>query len=50
MLLKIAAVLVVLWLLGLLASFGGMLIHLLLLVALVMVVLHIVRGRSKTRI
>jgi hypothetical protein len=48
--LKIAAVLVVLWLLGLIASFGGMLIHLLLLVALVMVVLHIVRGRSKTKI
>ncbi|MDA8270667.1 MAG: lmo0937 family membrane protein [Actinomycetota bacterium] len=50
MFLKIAAVLVVLWLLGLIASFGGMLIHLLLLVALVMVVLHIVRGRSKTKI
>ncbi len=50
MFLKIAAVLVVLWLLGLIASFGGMLIHLLLLIALIMVVLHIVRGRPKTSV
>ena len=47
MFLKIAAVLVVLWLLGFISRLGGMLIHLLLLVALIMVVLHFLKGRSK---
>ena len=48
MFLKIAAIIIVLWLLGLIASFGGQLIHLLLVVALIMVVLHFLKGRTKT--
>ena len=44
----IAVVLVVLWLLGAFAfHVAGGLIHLLLVVAVVMVVLHFVRGRSR---
>lgn len=46
MLLMIAAVLVVLWLLGLIASIGGGFIHLLLVVAVIMIVVHLLRGRS----
>ncbi len=48
MFLKIAAIIIVLWLLGLIASFGGHLIHLLLIVALILVVLHFLKGRSRT--
>ena len=45
----IAAVLVVMWLLGFFAfHIAGGLIHILLLVALVMVVLHFVRGRRSS--
>ena len=43
----IAIVLVVLWLLGLLAfKITGALLHLLLLVAVVSIVLHFIRGRA----
>ena len=43
----IAAVLVVLWLLGFLVfPIAGGLIHVLLVVALIMIVLHFVRGRA----
>ena len=43
----IAAILVVLWLLGFLVfHVAGGLIHLLLIVAVIMVVLHLVRGRT----
>jgi hypothetical protein len=43
----IAAVLVVLWLLGFLAfHVAGGLIHILLLLAVIMIVLHFVRGRA----
>lgn len=47
MLLTIAAILVVLWLLGLITSFtlGGF-IHLLLLVAVVMVLVRLIQGRN----
>ena len=48
MFLKIAAIIIVLWLLGLIASFGGYFIHLLLIAALVMVVLHFFKGRAKS--
>ena len=47
MLLTIALILLVLWLLGAFAvPVGGALIHLLLVVALIVVILHFVRGRA----
>ena len=47
MLLTIALVVLVLWLLGaFVMPIGGGLIHLLLVVALVVVILHFVRGRT----
>jgi hypothetical protein len=47
MLLTIALVIAVLWLLGaFVMPIGGGLIHLLLVVALVVVILHFVRGRT----
>jgi K+-transporting ATPase A subunit len=45
MLWTILAVLVVLWLLGLLAGFGGGLIHLLLVVALIVFIAQMLSGR-----
>lgn len=47
MLLWIAIILAVLWLLGLLGSIGGGFIHLLLVVAVVVLVFHFIRGRSR---
>jgi hypothetical protein len=46
MLYIIAAVLIVLWLVGLLASYtlGGV-IHILLVIAIVMIILNVIRGR-----
>ena len=47
MLLAIALVLLVLWLLGFIViPVGGNLVHLLLIIVIIMVVLHFVRGRS----
>ncbi|MDN3936107.1 lmo0937 family membrane protein [Arthrobacter sp. 1P04PC] len=46
MLLWIAIILAVLWLLGLLGSIGGGFIHLLLVVAVIVLIFHFVRGRS----
>jgi hypothetical protein len=48
MLWTIIVVLVVLWLLGFLTSVGGGLIHLLLVVALIVLVLQLLSGRSTT--
>jgi len=46
MLLAIALVLLVLWLLGFIViPVGGNLVHLLLIIVIIMVVLHFVRGR-----
>lgn len=45
MLWTIASVLVVLWLVGLLANFGGGLIHLLLLIAAIVFVVQLFTGR-----
>ena len=46
MLLTIAAVLLVLWILGLVAlPVAGGLIHILLVIAVIVVILHFVRGR-----
>lgn len=46
MLLTIAAILVILWALGLVTHIAGGLIHIILVIALVMFVLHFVRGRA----
>ena len=47
MLLWIAIIIAVLWLLGLLANIGGGLIHILLGIAVVVLIFHFVRGRSR---
>lgn len=47
MLLWIAVIIAVLWLLGLLANIGGGLIHILLVVAVIVLIVHFVRGRSR---
>ncbi len=47
MLLWIAIVIAVLWLLGLLGNIGGGLIHLLLVIAVVVLIVHFLRGRSR---
>ena len=46
MLMIIAIVLVVFWLLGLFMHIAGGLIHIVLVIALIMFVLHLMRGRS----
>jgi hypothetical protein len=48
MLWTIVVVLVVLWLLGLLGNFGGSLIHILLVLALIMIVVNLISGRRGT--
>jgi hypothetical protein len=47
MLLAVAAVLLVVWLLGFLAFHLGAFIHILILLAVIVVVLHFVRGRAR---
>lgn len=49
MLLIIAAVLIVLWLLGFLGHIAGSLIHILLALALIAVIYHFLKGDSKTQ-
>lgn len=46
MLLLIAGILVILWLLGFIGHIAGGFIHLLLIVAVIVVVFHLLRGRS----
>jgi hypothetical protein len=46
MLLIIAAVLVILWLLGFIAHIGGGLIHIVLVIAIIVAVVHFLRGRK----
>jgi uncharacterized protein DUF5670 len=48
MLLIIAAILVLLWLLGFIANIGGGFIHLLLVIALIVFIYHLVAGRKVT--
>jgi hypothetical protein len=48
MLWTILAVIVILWLLGLLTSVGGAAIHLLLLLAVIVFLVDFLRGRSST--
>ncbi len=47
MLLWIAIIIAVLWLLGFIANIGGGLIHLLLVIAVVVLIFHFIRGRSR---
>lgn len=47
MLLWIAIIIAVLWLLGLLANIGGGLIHILLVVAVIVLIIHFVQGRRR---
>lgn len=47
MLLWIAIVIAVLWLLGLLGNIGGGLVHILLVIAVAVLVIHFIRGRSR---
>jgi len=49
MLLTIAGILIVLWLLGLLAHIGGAIIHIVLVIALIVAVVHFLQ-RRKTKI
>jgi hypothetical protein len=42
----IAIILIVLWLAGLLAHIGGALIHIVLVIAIIVAVLHFLRGRK----
>ena len=50
MLLWIAIIIAVLWLLGFIANIGGGLIHLLLVIAVVVLIFHFIRGRSRVYI
>ena len=45
MILTIAAILAVLWLLGLIAHIGGGLIHIILVIAVVMFIYNVIAGR-----
>ena len=47
-LLWIAIIIAVLWLLGLLGNIGGGLIHLLLVIAVVVLIFHFIRGRARS--
>ncbi len=46
MLWTIVVILVVLWALGLIGSIGGSFVHLLLVLALILVVINLLRGRN----
>lgn len=46
MLYTIVAILVILWLLGMLTSVGGGLIHILLVIAVIVVVVRLISGRK----
>jgi hypothetical protein len=42
----VAAILVVLWILGLIVGIGGMLIHALLVIAVIVVIIRLIQGRN----
>jgi hypothetical protein len=46
MLLTIAGILVILWLLGVVIHIGGGIIHIVLVIAIIVAVMHFLRGRS----
>lgn len=47
MLLWIAIIIAILWLLGFIGGIGGGLIHILLVVAVIVLIFHFIRGRSR---
>ena len=47
MLWTVAVVLLILWLLGFVTSFGGSLIHILLVIILIIVIVQLLTGRKK---
>ncbi len=47
MLLWIAIIIAILWLLGFIGGIGGGLIHILLVVAVIVLIFHFLRGRSR---
>ncbi|WP_442544422.1 lmo0937 family membrane protein [Arthrobacter sp. KN11-1C] len=47
MLLWIAIIIAVLWLLGFIGNIGGGLIHILLVIAVIVLIFHFLRGRSR---
>lgn len=49
MLLTIAGILIILWIIGLVAHIGGALIHIVLIIALIVAVMHFL-GRRKARV
>ena len=42
----VAAILVVLWLLGFITGFGGWLIHVLIVIAIIVVLVRLIQGRN----
>lgn len=46
MLITIAGILLVLWVIGLIAHIGGALIHVVLVIAVIMAVVHFLQGRK----
>ena len=50
MLLTIAAILAVLWILGIVVHIGGALINVIIVVAVIMVIMHFLKGRPTNRV
>ncbi|HVI60680.1 MAG TPA: lmo0937 family membrane protein [Candidatus Saccharimonadales bacterium] len=50
MLVTIALIILALWLLGFVVHIGGGLIHLLLVVGVIMLIIHLLRGRPTTTV
>ena len=50
MLLTIALIILALWLLGFVVHVGGGLIHILLVIGVIMLIIHLVRGRPTTTV
>jgi len=48
MLLTIAFIILILWLLGFIVHIGGGLIHLLLVLGIILIIVHLLRGRPNT--
>jgi 4-hydroxybenzoate polyprenyltransferase len=47
MLLTIALIMLMLWIIGLITSIGGALIHVLLVIALILIIVHLLQNRRK---
>lgn len=50
MILTIALIILALWLLGFLVHIGGGLIHILLVIGVIMLIVHLLRGRPTTTV